>query len=260
MRKLKCNTGNYQCGGKCQPNSNECFVDVSSDNSKLLNTVSDNINKVSDQSESYDIDRSVEGKEVLGKGSYGIVYDMGDGSVIKEGKIEPREVENLNIAKERGIKNVVQILGSKDNRLAMSKVEGKTLFDLSYEDDSIGREKSILALKELHEAGIVHGDAHDGNIVYNKEKNTSTIIDLGRSLVKGRDPDKDFNKRMAGELDNTTMNLENENREEFLDWLITNKSLDMDYYEVDPPGALGVLDDFTDDDIEQLMKIAYKGY
>lgn len=30
MKKLKCNQGNYQCGGKCQPNVNECPTEIDS--------------------------------------------------------------------------------------------------------------------------------------------------------------------------------------------------------------------------------------
>lgn len=30
MKKLNCNQGNYQCGGKCQPNINECPTEIDS--------------------------------------------------------------------------------------------------------------------------------------------------------------------------------------------------------------------------------------
>ena len=36
VNKLNCTTGNYQCGGKCQPNTNECPKELSSDTEKII--------------------------------------------------------------------------------------------------------------------------------------------------------------------------------------------------------------------------------
>lgn len=44
--KLDCNSGNYQCGGKCQPNTNNCSVEAGEDKSILLDKFEGNIKKV----------------------------------------------------------------------------------------------------------------------------------------------------------------------------------------------------------------------
>lgn len=46
MKKLKCNVGNYQCGGKCQPNSNKCPKSLQSESNSIVDTVTKGISKL----------------------------------------------------------------------------------------------------------------------------------------------------------------------------------------------------------------------
>jgi hypothetical protein len=39
VNKLNCNSGNYQCGGKCQPDTNNCHVKKSEESSEKIETV-----------------------------------------------------------------------------------------------------------------------------------------------------------------------------------------------------------------------------
>lgn len=51
MRQLNCSQGNYQCGGKCQPNSNKCPKNLQQESNSIVNTVTKGISKLNNNME-----------------------------------------------------------------------------------------------------------------------------------------------------------------------------------------------------------------
>jgi len=46
MKRLNCNAGNYQCGGKCQPNTNKCPKNLDSGANSIVDSVTSGISKI----------------------------------------------------------------------------------------------------------------------------------------------------------------------------------------------------------------------
>lgn len=64
MRKLNCNPGNYQCGGKCQSNKKKCWRNTSSNSSDMLNQ---QLKLISNLSKKFNAKRYYESLEEISK-------------------------------------------------------------------------------------------------------------------------------------------------------------------------------------------------
>lgn len=51
MRQLNCNAGNYQCGGKCQPNTNKCPKKLGNQESLITEKITQNLSKINNNLE-----------------------------------------------------------------------------------------------------------------------------------------------------------------------------------------------------------------
>ena len=51
MKQLNCSRGNYQCGGKCQPNTNKCPKSLQSESKSIVDTITKGISKFSNNLE-----------------------------------------------------------------------------------------------------------------------------------------------------------------------------------------------------------------
>lgn len=141
----------------------------------------------------------------LGSGAYGKAYEVGDGIVVKLGKLYPKEVKVMDDLKHiEGIPRVVASkfgaardkYGIKDpvGIIAMSKSPGKTIQEISdkSKDPSLvlkAWDKAIPILKQIHKKGYAHGDIHSGNVLYDSKSGKASIIDLGEAfqdISKGR--------------------------------------------------------------------------
>ncbi len=171
MERLDCNSGNYQCGGKCQPDSFNCRVGQhrSSANKALSNAARQASLKYQ------------KGK-LLGEGAYGRVYESLDGiHVIKEAKDKKHDFSNeiayYNKAHSLGIAPKAEP-ALVPHEMILTKITGKKLKDMS--NITIDDAKSILETRQkLHEAGIVHNDLHYENVMKDEVTGQWNIIDFG---------------------------------------------------------------------------------
>ena len=133
-----------------------------------------------------------EGLGILGRGAYGTVYDVGGGVVIKAGKIKQKE---LDIMEElNGIQGVPRVIAQNTDgystMVAMTKSPGDTIANLEMKDENLfgeGMDAALSIVGEMHIRGIAHNDLHQGNIMYDPESRSASVIDYGMATRNPHD-------------------------------------------------------------------------
>lgn len=207
------------------------------ENSKLLATSEAELKRL------VDMNIPVNGR-LLGKGEYGAVYlasVAGEEYAVKEGKIPAKEVEILNYLKEKKIKNVVRVIAvgelverenifgkvavkiQEKRRMVMNRVKGVAAHELNAEQKKkVRKSPQIFKLvKEIHEAGVAHGDLHNGNI-FVEENGEVNLIDFGLAAkdASNREKYEDMAKLV-------NQRWENQNEKELLEFLKEVLGLDV---------------------------------
>lgn len=146
-----------------------------------------------------DLEKPIGGK-MIGKGEMGAAYLVnvnGNEYVVKEGRIDDREIEVLKYLEEKGIDNVVKILAdgkevgngfAAKRRIIMDKAKGDPIANMSNDEKEVVKKspKIFNKVKELHDIGVAHGDLHQGNIFYDKNKDEVNLIDFGLAKKKAK--------------------------------------------------------------------------
>ena len=136
----------------------------------------------------------------LGRGGDAVVYDQGDGYLIKEFH-EP--MEDMDQQQQQKLEvdifntvyghNAATVLSNR--MIRMKKIPGKPVSEINLnvfaEDDA---ESLIRCVSSLHALGIYHGDLNNGNILYNREERKFNLVDFGasRKELKPGDFKEDF--------------------------------------------------------------------
>ena len=98
-------------------------------------------------------------------------------------------VEKMDISPRVAPKSSISLLpGCEIRSYVMDMVPGESLIDYVNNHGSIDAatlkkvgKLTLKALEKLHNTGIVHGDMHRGNIIYNSARNEVKLIDYGRA-------------------------------------------------------------------------------
>jgi serine/threonine protein kinase len=137
--------------------------------------------------------------EELGRGSYGVVFALGDIAVkiIRDpNRTSEEEVEIGKLAGDLGIgPKIYGTVRDKNGQvfaIMMERLKGETLAikggkpeDPITEEDNKMVESLFSQMKKMHRAGIVHNDLHNENVIVQKD-NSVRFIDWGFSdLLKG---------------------------------------------------------------------------
>lgn len=117
----------------------------------------------------------------LGEGVFGVAYDLGNGVVLKQGRIKPKEVQALKDLKSvEGVPRLItENISQQGNIMVMSKAPGVLVKDLPPKQQAKAWDKTILLLKKIHKAGYAHNDLHGGNVMYNPKTGKVTVLDFG---------------------------------------------------------------------------------
>lgn len=138
------------------------------------------------------------GAKRVGSGAFATAYDLGNGVILKKGKVGISEAQVM--ADLKHIPGVPRFLGSKitaDERqsgllvqgvIAMSKVPGVPISKLgSFKEKLEAWKQALPLLKKVHKAGYTHGDLHGGNFMYDTKSKTVSLVDFGLARnAKGR--------------------------------------------------------------------------
>ena len=122
----------------------------------------------------------------LGGGAEGDVYEAEDKrfvvKVAKQGNEEllGKEYSLYQIA--QGLPNVASPVAYNGSRMLMKRLSEPTLPDALRLAKDMER-----ALKGLHSRGILHGDVHLGNAMYDEENKEYVLIDLGQNAAEFKD-------------------------------------------------------------------------
>ena len=128
--------------------------------------------------------------KLIGQGMYGKVYDIGNGVVVKRGKISGAEIEAMKVLE--GVTEVPRVIAHelnpvKENMsiLAMSKAPGIPVKRVKYEKQEATMDQFLPTLRKLHKNGVAHNDLHEGNIFVNsrKKEKTFSVIDFGSATM-----------------------------------------------------------------------------
>lgn len=162
----------------------------------------------------------------LGDGSYGTVNIVGDGNVIKEGRLSQEEIYILSDLHDTGV--VPEVINAYcedmtmtddffNGKLGMSRAPGKTFTEqfvgLDQNIQDMAHTNFVRARSKIHLSGVAHNDMHADNVMITDDAQTVTIIDFGfaqkskaaaymeaMALVSGEDYDEDF-----GELEDSSI-------------------------------------------------------
>jgi predicted Ser/Thr protein kinase len=146
-----------------------------------------------------DLKKPIGGK-MIGKGEMGAAYLVnvnGNEYVVKEGRIDDSEIEVLKVLEERGVNNVVKVLAdgkgegrgiAAKRRIIMNKAQGEPIANMANSEKEAAKKspKIFNKVKELHDIGVAHGDLHQGNIFYDKNKSEVNLIDFGLAKKKAK--------------------------------------------------------------------------
>lgn len=136
-----------------------------------------------------------QGSKKIGEGAFGAAYDLGNGVIIKKGQFKQGEVDAMAalkhipgipklLAYKYDTKSDVSVpIGPRTLRqgvIAMSKVPGKPVTKIE-SDRGRGEawQRILPILKKVHQAGFVHGDLHNSNVMYDRKSKVASIIDFG---------------------------------------------------------------------------------
>lgn len=120
----------------------------------------------------------------LGRGGDAVVYDQGDGYLIKEFH-EPMEdmaqqQQEVDIFNTVYGHNAATVLSNR--MIRMKKIPGKPVSKIKLDDFSENDAKSLIhCVSSLHALGIYHGDLNNGNILYNRKERKFNLVDFGAS-------------------------------------------------------------------------------
>lgn len=128
-------------------------------------------------------------KSLVGSGRHATVRRLPDGSLLKCGELGPFEAIAMNKANALKCSGVPKIYGSTRNVLHTQAAQGHSLKRLisshqikAHSSTDIA-ESLIKTLRDLHSAGISHGDLHWGNCFWCMETNKLTLIDYGNAKL-----------------------------------------------------------------------------
>lgn len=129
-------------------------------------------------------------QNLLGKGNWGKVYDIGNGIVVKTGVISQSEIDIMERLKN--IPEVPRVLavslkdptGNNVSMMAMTHKPGFSVNKLSDKKMQDVYTKLVPpVLNKIHKAGVAHNDLHGGNILYDRKNNKISIIDFGHATI-----------------------------------------------------------------------------
>ena len=195
----------FPCGKSCISKLRKCWNNLPKDGAnKQFETFSQFVNRIvgtgSEKESAIKTDSAVSTPDVpefdinvntlegkfIGAGEFGKVFDFGD-VVLKTGDISQNEKAVLQILTDKKFPHAPKLVGQSEDRLAMTKAPGYNQYQLSdqgIKNDDDDRQNILNAVKELHKAGVAHGDIHGGNIMTDKETNKVTFVDFGLGETK----------------------------------------------------------------------------
>ena len=128
--------------------------------------------------------------KLIGQGAFGKVYDVGDGVVIKHGRISEQEIKSLlHLKSLPEVPRVIAFSKESNNNnndvsvLAMSKAPGVPFSQLDEYDQEEEWENFLPTLRKLHKRGVAHNDLHSNNVFIDEETGKFTVIDFGQASL-----------------------------------------------------------------------------
>lgn len=126
--------------------------------------------------------------KLIGEGFFGKVYDVGDGVVIKHGQISEQEVKALLHLKSlpeipRVIATSMESNNNSISILAMTKVPGIPLSQLTEYEQQEEWDSFLPTLRKIHKLGVAHNDLHNGNVLLDEKNWAFSVIDFGRASL-----------------------------------------------------------------------------
>lgn len=121
---------------------------------------------------------------LIGQGKFGRVYDIGNGVVVKYGKIDKNEIDIMKSLKSvpevpRVIASNIDPNGKQESLLAMTKATGTPIYKLTFNEQEEAWGNILPSIRQIHKLGIAHNDLHEGNVFFNKSDKSFNIIDFG---------------------------------------------------------------------------------